>query len=123
MDFRHRRRDDQQGEQPAQQPLAGEVTVTLDKSGGGSRSVRLPRERLQGLTYRQVVEAAALSLDNDRAFAEGVRRLLGDRSYSLERAESGRQSHPVKRDAPIDEALLEEDDLRFVLSRDHHGGL
>ncbi len=97
------------------------LIVRLDKGGAGSRVVELERDSVRGKTYGEVAHMAVEKLGSD-AWASDYESLLSDRNASLERISSGTQSHYVARDAPIDEEVAMQDEVRFSVAKDHTGG-
>lgn len=98
------------------------ITVEVTKGAGGSRSSSEKREALRGLTHRQVIQRLLGSLGPADSFAQDAAQALGDKGFSVERVDSGSQTHWVDRDAPVDETILAQEQLRYAMSRDHVGG-
>lgn len=103
------------------EPRQSNLMVRLDKGGAGSRVVELPRDSVRGKTYGEVAHMAVERLGPD-PWAADYEALLRDRNASLERVSSGTQSHYVARDAPVDEDVAMQDEVRFSVARDHTGG-
>ena len=98
------------------------ITIEVTKGAGGARSVSEKRDALRGLTHRQVIQRVLGSLGAGDSFAQDAAQALDDKGFSVERVDSGSQSHWVDRDAPVDETILAQEQLRYAMSRDHVGG-
>ena len=98
------------------------ITIEVTKGAGGTRTTPEKREALRGLTHRQVIQHVLRSLGPGDSFAQDAAQALADRGFSVERVDSGSQTHWVDRDAPVDETILAQEQLRYAMSRDHVGG-
>jgi hypothetical protein len=100
----------------------GNIIVEIDKGAGGRRWVEAPKSALKDLSNRGVVELAIKGLGPGDPFASDTQTMLSDSSFSLERIENGVQTQWVRRDETVDADAIEQERIRFALSRDHVGG-
>ena len=105
------------------QPAEGNIWVELSRGAGGKREAEVPRSLLTPATTNdEAVRMALQRLNQDDPFVADAETMLDDRSVSLERIESGRQTRWVSREGRVDPASLEGQRLRYAMTRDHVGG-
>lgn len=103
-------------------PQEGNIIIEVGKGAGGKRWAEAPKSALAGKSHEAVVEMVLNGLPPDDPFAHDMRSILPNRSYSLEMVDSGKQSRWVSRDSTVDAASVEQQRLRYAVSRDHVGG-